>query len=116
MIDRRIRLTGIRADGRHGANPGERDAPQEFVIDLDVIVEQDDGDELDDTLDYRVIVQVAQECVQRSSFVLVETLADAVAREVYGLPRVLRVTATVHKPGAARSLGVDDVTVEAMVG
>jgi dihydroneopterin aldolase len=116
MIDRRISLTGIRASGRHGANPGERDAPQEFVVDLDVVVEQDDRDDLDDTLDYRVIVQTVRECIQGSSFVLVETLADAVAREVYGLPRVVRVNATVHKPGAARSLDVDDVSVEAIVG
>jgi hypothetical protein len=29
---------------------------------------------------------------------------------------VLEVTVTVHKPGAAESMGVDDVAVEATVG
>jgi dihydroneopterin aldolase len=115
VSDRRIVLTGIRASGRHGANPGERLEAQEFVVDLDVLVEQGDDDDLDSTMDYRAIVQTARECVEASSFVLVETLAEAVAREVFGLDRVMRVIATVHKPGAAASLGVDDVAVEAII-
>ena len=111
----RITLTGIRAAGRHGANPGERDAAQDFVVDLDVTVDAGDRDDLDDTLDYREVVRAAREVVQGRSFVLVETLATAVAREVFGLPRVVGVVARVHKPGAAASLGVDDVVVEAIV-
>lgn len=115
MSDRRIVLSGLRASGRHGANPGERLEAQEFVVDLDVIVEQGDRDDLDSTIDYRAIVQTARGCVETTSFVLVETLAEAVAQEVFGLARVTRVIATVHKPAAAASLGVDDVAVEAIV-
>jgi len=33
----RITVAGIRAEGRHGANPGERDSAQPFVVDLDVV-------------------------------------------------------------------------------
>ena len=36
MTTSRIFLSGIRAAGRHGANPGEKDRPQEFVVDLDI--------------------------------------------------------------------------------
>jgi len=115
MAGARIVLAGIRASGRHGANPGERDAPQEFVVDLDVTVDLGEGDELEDTLDYRAIVQAAREVVEGRSFELVETLAHAVAREVFGFARVIGVVATVHKPAAARSLGVEDVAVEAIV-
>ncbi len=35
----RLFLSGIRAEGRHGARPGEKDAPQPFVVDLDLEVE-----------------------------------------------------------------------------
>jgi FolB domain-containing protein len=111
----RIVLSGIRASGRHGANPGERLQAQDFVVDLDVIVERDDDDDLNATIDYRVIAQTARDCVAGTSFVLVESLAEAVAREVFGQDRVTQAIATVHKPAAAASLGVDDVAVEAIV-
>jgi dihydroneopterin aldolase len=115
MAGSRIFLRGIRAPGRHGASPGERDAPQEFVIDLEVTVDLGEDDELGDTIDYRVIVGTVRDIVGGSSFVLVETLAGAVARAVFGLPRVAGVVAVVHKPAAAQRLAVDDVAVEAIV-
>jgi dihydroneopterin aldolase len=112
----RILLSGIRAAGRHGANPGERDDAQAFVVDLDVLVDVGGGDGLEDTVDYRVLVDAARGVVEQESFVLLETLARSVARAVSGLERVERVVATVHKPGAAANLGVDDVAVEAIAG
>ena len=115
MASARIFLRGIRAGGRHGANPGERDTAQEFVVDLEVTVDLGDGDDLDGTIDYRVVANAVRDVVRSTSFVLVESLAKAVAREVFGLPRVVGVVAVVHKPGAASSLGVDDVAVEAIV-
>jgi dihydroneopterin aldolase len=115
MAGARIYLKGIRAEGRHGANLGERDASQEFVVDLDVTVAPGEGDDLGDTIDYRVVASAVRDVVRRTSFVLVETLAQEIAREVSGLPRVTGVVATVHKPAAAASLGVDDVAVEATI-
>ena len=35
----RLFLSGIRADGHHGARPGEKDDAQPFVVDLDLEVE-----------------------------------------------------------------------------
>ncbi len=115
MAETRIFLRGIRAAGRHGANPGERDAEQEFVVDLEVTVDLGHGDDLGDTIDYRIAANAVREVVRSTSFVLVERLAEAVAREVFGLPRVVGAAAVVHKPGAAASLRVDDVAVEAIV-
>lgn len=111
----RIVLTGIRAAGRHGANPGERDAPQEFVVDLDVVVDLGDGDDVEDTVHYRALADAARNVVAGASFALIESLAEAVAHEVYGFERVRRVVVRVHKPGAAANLGIEDVAVEAIV-
>ena len=36
MTTTRLFLTGITTSGRHGANAGEKDVPQDFVVDLDV--------------------------------------------------------------------------------
>jgi len=114
MASSRIVLLGIRASGRHGANPGEQDAPQELVVDLDLIVDVG-GDDIDATADYRGIADVARSVVTDRSYQLLETIAEEVARAVFGMDRVERCTATVHKPRAAASLGIDDVAAEATV-
>lgn len=115
MTTTRLFLTGIRAAGRHGASPGEKDEPQEFVVDLDVEVEVT-GDDLHQTADYRRIVDAAREAVARESFDLLETLAQSVVAAVQGVDGVVRVAAVVHKPGAAASLGIQGVAAAASAG
>ena len=109
-----ISLAGIRASGRHGANPGERAQAQEFVVDLSVWVHTG-KDRLEETVDYRDIVRTAREVIASKSFILLETLAEAVADSVIALGDIGRVTAVIHKLGAAESLGVGDVSAEATV-
>ncbi len=111
MASTRILLTGIEAEGRHGANPGERVEAQPFVVDLDVLLEVE-RDDLDATVDYRALVDLARSAVSGASFDLLESLAAAVAQALFDLSAVLEVTATVHKPRAAGSMGIDDVSAE----
>jgi dihydroneopterin aldolase len=111
MTSSRILIEGIQAEGRHGANPGEKVEVQPFVVDLDVLVEVE-GDTLDATIDYRALTDLARSTVASTSFELLESVATAVAEAVFELSAVLEVTATVHKPQAAESLGVDDVAAE----
>ena len=106
-----ISIDGIRAQGRHGANPGEQLQPQDFLVDVEVWVEVEQ-DSLEGTLDYRTIVDAVRETVATNSFHLLESLAEAVATELIKLDPVLRATALVHKPGAALSLGVADISAE----
>lgn len=108
----RLFLTGITARGRHGANPGEKDEPQDFVVDLDVEVEVAD-DRLSSTADYRSLIRTARETVEQGSFDLLETLAHAVADAVVEREGVVRVNAVVHKPGAAHSNDVQGVAAGA---
>lgn len=112
MTTTRIFLTGITVSGRHGANPGEKEVPQDFVVDLDVEVEVG-GDDLGATADYRVLIRTARATVEGASFDLLETLAHAVASAVLAAPGVRRVTAIVHKPAAARSNDVAGVAAGA---
>jgi len=108
----RLFLSGIRAEGRHGARPGEKDEPQPFVIDLDLEVDAGD-DSIEATADYRGITEAVREVVEEGSFDLIETMADAVARRVASIPQVVGVTAVVHKPNAAERLGIDGVAAAA---
>jgi dihydroneopterin aldolase len=107
-------IEGVHASGRHGANPGEQLEAQEFIVDLEIWIRAGE-DLLEDTVDYRDIVATAREVVRENSFVLLETLAEMVASSVLALGDISRVTAVVHKPGAASSLAVGDVLAEATV-
>ncbi len=112
MTTSRLFLTGIAATGRHGANPGEKDHPQDFVVDLDVEVDVA-SDDIAATADYRKLIQTARDVVAGESLDLLESLAASVARAVSGLPGVVRATAIVHKPAAARSSEIQGIAAAA---
>ena len=114
MATSRLFITGIRTSGHHGANPGEKDQPQDFVVDLDVEVEVT-ADRIGGTSDYRELIRTARETVERERFDLLESIADAVAKSVAARPGVVRATAVVHKPAAAHSNDVEGVAAAATV-
>ncbi len=107
-----VSIQGIAAGGRHGANPGERDEPQGFRIDVEVDIEVG-ADELDATADYRALADVVRRTVESTSFVLLESLAQAVADRLREVAGVASARVTVHKPTAARSMNVEDVAATA---
>jgi dihydroneopterin aldolase len=108
MSNSRLFLTGIHADGYHGARAGEKDEPQPFVIDLDLEVEVGD-DTIDGTADYRDISERVRGVVKDGSFDLIEAMAAAIARECLTFERVVRASVIVHKPNAATRLRIDGV-------
>jgi dihydroneopterin aldolase len=114
MTTARLFLSGIRAEGRHGARAGEKDEPQPFVIDLDLEVAVGE-DRIEETVDYRTITERVRAVVQDGSFDLIEAMADRVAQEVLTFDRIARVTAVIHKPNAASRLGIDGVAAAVTV-
>ena len=101
MTDR-IAIHGIRVMGRHGANPGERDSPQPFDVDVDLEVDLERSahtDDLNDTLDYAHVHRAIEDVVKNESFSLLERLAQEIVRRVMQNERVHAVTVTVAKPG-----------------
>ena len=104
----RLFLSGIHAEGRHGARPGEQDAPQPFVVDLDLEVEVA-TDTIDATADYRGVSEQVRALVTERSFDLIESMAAAIADVCLAFDGVTKATAVVHKPNAASRLGIDGV-------
>ena len=97
-----IAITGIRAYGRHGANPGEKDVPQPF--DLDVSVELDlsaarRSDALADTIDYGTLHRTIVGIVRNRSFDLLERLGQDVLDALLADARVVRAHVRIAKPG-----------------
>src|SRR6476659_1678739 len=100
----RLFLSGIRAEGHHGARPGEKDTAQPFVVDLDLEVEVAD-DEIDATVDYRGVTERVREVIEQGSFDLIESIAAA----CLAFRPIGRATVVVHKPNAANRLEIDGV-------
>jgi dihydroneopterin aldolase len=97
----RITLSGIRAYGRHGVFPHERETPAPF--DLSVSIDADltaaaASDDLADTIDYDALHRRLVSIVAETSFALLERLAAALIDAVLEDPRVLSAEVTVAKP------------------
>jgi dihydroneopterin aldolase len=114
MTTARLFLSGIHAEGRHGAREGEKEEPQPFVVDLDLEVAVGE-DRIEETVDYRTITERVRAVVHDGSFDLIETMAEQIAHEVIGFDRIVRVTAVIHKPNAAGRLGIDGVAAAVTV-
>ena len=69
----RIAIRGIRVMGRHGANPGERETPQPFDVDVEIAVDLERSshtDNLNDTLDYGHVHRTIEDVVKNESYAL----------------------------------------------
>lgn len=110
----RLALRGLRARGRHGCLPAERELGQEFVV--DVVLGLDTrpaatGDDLSRTVDYGALAGRLLDIVAGPPVNLIETLAERLAAVCLEPDAVQEVEVTVHKPNAPMPYPFDDVTV-----
>jgi 7,8-dihydroneopterin aldolase/epimerase/oxygenase len=97
-----IAIGGIRVHGRHGAYPGEKDAPQPFDVAVRLFADLDGAarsDRLADTLDYAEIHRRVVEVVEQRSFDLIERLGAEIIRVLLEDERVQSAEVTIGKPG-----------------
>lgn len=107
-----IVVRGIEAQGRHGL-PGERDNPQPFVADVEIIGDLAPAaaaDSIDATIDYATVAEEVREVIVNESYELLEALADAIAARVISIG-ANSVRVRVSKPRSARLLGVEQIAV-----
>ena len=96
-----------------GVNPEERIKQQD--VNLRIVLHADlrqagRTDDLKDTVDYKAVKVAVRELVEGSSFLLIEKLANEVARRCLDDPRVEQAEVRLEKPGAlrfARTVAVD---------
>jgi dihydroneopterin aldolase len=96
-----IELRGIRVFGRHGANPGEKDVPQPF--DVDVWLDVDLGaarrsDALADTIDYDALHRRIVAIVRDRSYDLLERLGQDMLDAIFADPRIASASVQIAKP------------------
>jgi len=97
-----IAIRGIRAYGKHGANPGERDHVQPFDLDLELDVDLGAArrsDALDDTIDYAALHGRVVKLVETESFALLERLGEVILAAVMRDDRIESARISIAKPG-----------------
>jgi FolB domain-containing protein len=97
----RINLRGIVANGRHGANSGEREIEQPFHVDIELemnLKRAGRSDDLADTVNYAEVHAAVLDIVQNHSYALLEKLASKILDAIMCDERVSRARVSVAKP------------------
>ena len=95
----RVELRGLELRGRLGVLAHERETGQPFLYDVELELPEPRADELEETVDYREVVELVRELSDGRRYRLLESLAAAVADallERFG--KVERVRVRVRKP------------------
>jgi 7,8-dihydroneopterin aldolase/epimerase/oxygenase len=109
-----IELRGLRARGRHGVLPAERELGQEFVVDVALgldVAPAAAGDDLSRTVDYGSLASRLVAVVEGEPVNLIETLAERLAAVCLEDLAVRQARVTVHKPAAPVPHPFADVAV-----
>src|SRR6185295_14594557 len=111
----RIRLDGIRFRARHGASRAERDLPQDFVVHLEVTLPVSALPRTDSrarVFDYDQLATLVVDEGTRSSYKLLETLAERLIARVLADTPATAVSVQVKKFGPPTIASVDAVAIE----
>ncbi len=88
----------------HGVNPEERSLGQRFLVDVELTTDlraAGHSDNLADTVNYSTVYQRVRAIVEGEPRQLIESVADAIARDLLVDARVAHVTVAVRKPEVA---------------
>ena len=99
-----INILGIKTSGKHGIYETEKSNDQKFLIDVKITIDNFQGDEIYDTINYENVVDDVIGIVKTESFNLIETLSKKITQEIYkkynseSNVKIFEIIVTVHKP------------------
>ena len=108
-------LHNIQLEGRHGWYDDERETPQPFQVDVELVVDLARAgieDDLARTVDYGTVYDVVQRNVELASYRLLETMAEAISRDILGAFPIDEVVVRVRKPAVQLGGPLDYAGVE----
>jgi dihydroneopterin aldolase len=111
-------LRGLELMARLGVHPHEKAAPQRIRLTAELLVQDESApdrvgsDELRRVVDYQRLVELARAIVGAGHVLLVETLAERIAKAALDDPRVERARVTVEKPDIFDDVDSVGVVVE----
>jgi 7,8-dihydroneopterin aldolase/epimerase/oxygenase len=102
-----VELAGLEIPGRHGVDDRERESEQPFLYDLRLELPEPAADEIDQTVDYREVVEVVRQVSESGQFRLLESLAAEVAVALLERFPLERLRVRVRKPQVQLGAPVD---------
>ena len=108
-------LRNIQLEGRHGFYDHEREVPQPFEVDVELLLDlQPAGiaDDLAESIDYARVYGLVRTIVETASFRLLEAMAEAISHEILAQFPVVEVGVRVRKPAVQLGGPLDYAGVE----
>lgn len=102
-----VELAGLEISGRHGVEDWERENEQPFVYDLELELEEPASDRIEETVDYREVVELVRAVSGGTQFQLLESMAVAVAAALLERFPLARARVRVRKPQVQLGAPVD---------
>jgi dihydroneopterin aldolase len=103
-----VELAALEVPGRHGVEEQERLEEQPFLYDLRLELPEPNADRIEETVDYRKVVDLLREISEAREFNLLEALAGAVAEALLQrFPELVHVRVRVRKPRVQLGTAVD---------
>jgi 7,8-dihydroneopterin aldolase/epimerase/oxygenase len=102
-----VELAGLVVPGRHGVEDWERESEQPFVYDLELELAEPVADRIEETVDYRDVVELVRAVSGGTQFRLLESMAGAVAAALLERFPLERARVRVRKPQVQLSASVD---------
>jgi dihydroneopterin aldolase len=93
-----VELAGLEIPGRHGVDDWERENEQPFVYDVELELAEPRIDSIEETVDYREVVELVRAVSAERQFQLLESMAAAVAAALIERFPAERVRVRVRKP------------------
>lgn len=110
-----IRINGIKGFGFHGVFPEETKNGQEFIVDVELILDLEKAsksDDLGDTVDYGAVCDLVISNITGTAHKLIEKLAGEIADQIMATEPLVDVALiTVHKPSAPVKVLTTDINV-----
>ncbi len=101
----KIRIKNLRGETIVGVYAHERKNPRPVILQIEIEFDHRasvNSDQLSDTIDYALIEDHVLKALAEQQFMLLEALADHIARLVMGFAGVQSVVVEIDKPGALK--------------
>lgn len=111
----KISIQGINVLGHHGVDEAERQVGQRLLIDLELYLDLSgaiEGDDIRRTVNYEAVCSLVETVAGQEEFLLLESLAAAIAHKVLDRFRPSAVVVRVKKVNLPIATGVASVAVE----
>jgi dihydroneopterin aldolase len=96
-----IRLKNLVVAGHHGANPGEKDTAQDFVLNIEFEIDLEkpgNSDALEDTVNYSRVNKLVMRIITETSYNLLERIAADIVHAIFEDRRIRSVQVAIAKP------------------